>query len=310
MIKLFLLLALSSSLFSKTQTIVFGAGCFWGVEKHFESLEGVIKATSGYAGGDYANPTYKMVLKHRNESKKLTNHTEAVEVVYDDGKISTKTLIESFWELHDPTQGERQGNDKGNNYRSALYCSTDTQKALAESTKEVYQKLLTKAGYGMITTKIKTLKKFYKAENYHQNYLEKNPRGYCPNHSTGVKFVAVDVVENSISPFKGKEIVVIEAKHCNFCEKFKKDISSKYRGTIPLRTAKESQLKGFNLNSKIVATPTILFIEDGKEIHAHIGYMNEKSFYRAIGEFKLGTDSKAFDVAFNQHTDGRLGQFD
>jgi len=301
-----LFLALSIALMAKTQTIIFGAGCFWGVEKHFENIDGVISAKSGYAGGSYENPTYKTVLKHNNESKKLTNHTEAVEVVYDDTEISTESLIKSFWELHNPTQGNRQGNDRGNNYRSALYYTNDAQRTIAESTQEAYQKLLTKAGYGAITTELKALDKFYEAEKYHQNYLEKNPSGYCPNHSTGVKFVEIAVEKNSIVPLKGKEIVVVDAEHCSFCEKFKNDVSSNYKGSIPLRTAKEEELKGFKLSSKIAGTPTILFIENGKEVHAHTGYMAEKSFYKAVGEFKLGLDSEAFDVAFNQHTDGRF----
>ena len=291
---------------AKTQTIVFGAGCFWGVEKHFENLNGVIKATSGYAGGNYTNPTYKTVLDNRNTKAGTINHTEAVKVVYDDNKISTEMLIKSFWELHNPTQGNQQGNDIGNNYRSVLYYSNNEQKSAAETTKKAYQKLLNKAGYGAITTEVEALSKFYNAEKYHQNYLEKNPNGYCPNHSTGVKFVKVDIKTESISPLKGKEIVVIDAEHCAFCEKFKKNVSSDYKGTIPLRTAKEGELKGFKLSSKIAGTPTILFIEDGKEVHAHTGYMNEKIFYKAVGEFKLGTESEAFDVAFNQHTDGRF----
>jgi len=304
--KITLILALSLSLMAKTQTIILGAGCFWGVEKHFENLDGVISAKAGYAGGSYANPTYKMVLKNSNESKKLINYTEAVEVVYDDSQISTEMLIKSFWELHNPTQGDRQGNDRGNNYRSALYYSNAEQKSVAERTKEAYQKLLTKAGYGVITTEVKALDKFYEAEEYHQNYLEKNPNGYCPNHSTGVTFVKVDVETKSISPLKGKEIVVIDAADCSFCEKFRKNVSSSYQGTIPLRTLKEDELKGFKLSSTIAGTPTILFIKDGKEVYSHTGYMNEKTFYKAVGEFKLGTDSEAFDVAFNQHTDGRF----
>ncbi|RLA57338.1 MAG: peptide-methionine (S)-S-oxide reductase, partial [Epsilonproteobacteria bacterium] len=105
---------------AKTQSIVFGAGCFWGIEKYFDGLDGVIKAKSGYAGGNYANPNYDSVLKYRHGSKSVINHTEAVEVMYDDSKISTEALIKHFWELHNPTQGNRQGNDRGNNYRSAL----------------------------------------------------------------------------------------------------------------------------------------------------------------------------------------------
>lgn len=303
---LMLFLALSLSLFAKTQTIVFGAGCFWGVEKYFENLEGVKRATSGYAGGDYKDPTYKTVLKYRNDNNTVINHTEVVKVIYDDKKISTEKLIKAFWELHNPTQGNRQGNDKGNNYRSALYYTHDMQKQIAMETKEIYQKLLTKAGYGSITTEIKPLKQFYTAEVYHQNYLEKNPLGYCPNHATGVKFGKIKINIDSIAPLGGKEIIVIDALHCRFCEKFKAKVTDHYNGTIPLRTAHQEVLKGFKLKTKILGTPTILFIENGKEVHAHTGYMNEKAFYKAVGAFKLGEESEGYDVAFKQKTDGRF----
>jgi peptide methionine sulfoxide reductase msrA/msrB len=303
--KVFLFLSLSISIYAKTETIVFGAGCFWGVEKYFDNLNGVIRATSGYAGGDYDNPTYRKVLAYRNESKKLINHTEAVEVVYDDSKISTERLIQSFWELHDPTQGNRQGNDKGNNYRSVLYYTNAVQKELAFSTKKKYQKRLSKAGYGLITTEIKPLNTFYKAESYHQNYLQKNPNGYCPNHSTGVKFEQVEKNIKSISPLGGKEIVVVDAEHCAFCEKFKKNITDHYNGTIPLRTAHKDSLKGFTLKTKIEGTPTLIFIENGKEVYAYTGYMNKKTFYKTLAGFKLGEDSEGYDVAFKQKTDGR-----
>ncbi len=304
--KIVLFLALSVAMMAKTQTIVFGAGCFWGVEKYFDHLDGVKSATSGYAGGNYDNSTYERVLAHRHSSKNSTNHTESVEVVYDDSKISTETLIKSFWELHDPTQGNRQGNDRGNNYRSALYYTTDKQKNIAQATKAVYQKLLTKAGYGQITTEIKPLKKFYPAESYHQNYLEKNPFGYCPNHSTGVKFGNEKMILNTITPLGGKEIIVIDAEHCRFCEKFKRNVTNHYNGTLPLRTVHQDALKGFKLKTKIQGTPTIIFIEDGKEVEAYTGNMDEKTFYKAVGAFKLGKDSEGYDVAFKQKTDGRF----
>ena len=304
--KVLLFLALSVSLFAKTQTIVFGAGCFWGVEKYFDHMDGVIKAISGYAGGSYDNPTYKKVLSYRTESKSLINHTESVEVVYDDEKISTEKLIKSFWELHNPTQGDRQGNDKGNNYRSALFYTNDEQKSVALATKEVYQKLLNKAGYGDITTEIKPLKKFYAAEDYHQDYLKKNPLGYCPNHTTGVKFDNQKISVDTIEPLGGKEIVVIDAENCPFCAKFKKSVTDHYNGTIPLRTAHEDALKGFKLKSKTQGTPTTLFIEDGKEIASFVGNLDEKDFYKAVGAFKLGEDSEGYDVAFHKATDGRF----
>lgn len=244
-------------------------------------------------------------MVHRKNTK-TQNHTESVEVFYDDSKISTEELIKEFWEMHDPTQGNRQGNDRGNNYRSALYYTTDAQKKITLATKVVYQKLLTKAGYGNITTEVKPLKKFYPAGSYHQSYLEKNPFGYCPNHATGVKFGNEQIAIDTISPLDGKEIVVIDAEHCRFCAKFKKNVTDHYNGTIPLRTAHQDALKGFKLKSKIEGTPTILFIKDGKEVEAYTGYMDEKTFYKIMGAFKLGEDSEGYNVAFAKKTDGRF----
>jgi len=317
--KIFLLLGVTMSLYANTQTIVFGAGCFWGVEKYFSNLNGVKDVKSGYSGGNYENPTYKIVLEHRRKSSMrfldgvgfdgVVNHTEVVEVKYDSEEISTQKLIKAFWELHDPTQGDRQGNDAGNNYRSALYYTNDEQKDVALQTKEEYQKLLNTSGYGKITTEIRTLDKFYPAEEYHQDYLAKNPNGYCPNHSTGVKFTKsaeVKVSEKFITPLKGKEIVVIQAPNCGFCERFKKDVLTHYNASLSLRVANAKELKGFKLKNSIVGTPTILFIEDGVEKFSNVGYMDEKKFYKAIGEFKLGIDSEAFDVAFKQSTDSRF----
>ena len=306
--KLILILGVLMSLFAKEQTIVFGAGCFWGVEKHFSAIPGVLDVKVGYAGGNYPDPTYESVLKYRNQTPPgVVNYTESVKVVYDDSKVSTQKLIKEFWELHDPTQGDRQGNDIGNNYRSAIFYTNDEQKEIALKTKEEYQKLLSKAGYGKITTEIEPLKKFYLAEEYHQDYLKKHPYGYCPNHATGVKFPKESKNKISfIKPLGGKEIVVIDASFCPYCEKFKKDVLSTYKGDTPLRVAKSDELKGFEIKTKLDATPTILFFENGKEVYAHKGYMDRKSFYKALGAFKLGVGSEAYNVAFNQGTDNRF----
>ena len=304
--KILPLLALTATMYAGTETIVFGAGCFWGVEKHFEQVKGVIDAKSGYAGGNYPNPTYETVLKYRKNTPKNTiNHTEVVEVTFDNQKTDAKKLIEEFWELHNPTQGDRQGNDIGNNYRSAIFYTNETQKKIAFETKNEYQKLLNKAGFGKITTQIEPLTKFYSAEDYHQDYLKKNPFGYCPNHRTGVKFEKKKEKHSFIEPLGGKEIIVIDALFCPYCEKFEKNITSLYKGDIPLRTANSDKLKGFKIKTELIATPTILFIKDGKEVHSHVGYMDKEDFYKALGEFKLGTDSESFNVAFNQGTDGR-----
>jgi len=303
--KVYLLIALSMVIFAKEQTIVLGAGCFWGVEKSFEELKGVKDVVSGYAGGDFENPTYGKVLAHRL-FKNRENHAETVKVTYDDSIISTRKILEHFWELHDPTQKNRQGNDYGNNYRSIILYTNSEQKRLAYQTKEEFQKLLNKAGYGKITTEIKPLKRFYMAEEKHQDYLRKHPRGYCPNHATGVKFKKVAKEPKSITPLGGKEILVIDANGCPFCQKFKKDVVDGYKGKLPLRVSHFENIKGFKLNGDVAGTPTILFIEDGKEIGRYTGYLNPKEFYEALGAFKVGQNSEAFKVAFDKKTDRRF----
>ena len=302
--KIFILTTLIfTTIYAKKQTIYLAAGCFWGVEKHFEGLNGVIDVESGYANGEYKNPNYDKVLAHRL-NKSVKNFTESVKVVYDDNKISTNRILREFWELHDPTQGNRQGNDIGNNYRSGIFYTTKRQKELAIKSKELYQQLLTKAGYGKIKTEIEPIKSFYKAENYHQDYLKKHPKGYCPNHATGVKFKSIQI--KTIKPLGGKEIIVIDAPNCPFCKAFKKDIVNQYRGTIPLRVSNFSKLKGFKLNGKIEGTPTILFIKDGKEISRYVGYLNPKEFYKALGKFKLAKNSLSYKIAFNKGTESRF----
>ena len=302
-------LGVLTMMMAKEQRIVFAAGCFWGVQKHFDQMRGVLNSISVYAGGNYPDPTYDRVLSYRYDTPKgVVNYTESVEVTYDDTIISTEDLIKSFWEIHDPTQGNRQGNDVGNNYRSAIYYTTNEQKEIAFKTKKEYQKLLTRAGFGEITTEIKPLDKLYRAEEYHQNYLKKHIFGYCPDHRTGVKFPKnkIHKKEGFVVPSKGKEIIIVDAKNCPYCEQFKKDVISNYKGDIPLKTLKSDRLKGFKIKTKLDATPTILFIENAIEVFAHKGYMDEKSFYKALGAFKFGKDSEAYNVAFNQGTDSRF----
>jgi peptide-methionine (S)-S-oxide reductase len=159
----------------------FALGCFWGAEKLFWELPGVIVTAVGYQGGSTPNPTYKEACTGR------TGHAESVRVVYDPSLISYEQLLKAFWEDHDPTQGYRQGNDVGTQYRSAIYAHTDAQLAAAEASRAIYQAELSKAGYGTITTEIRPAPEFYFAEDYHQQYLAKVPNGYCPVHATGVK---------------------------------------------------------------------------------------------------------------------------
>ncbi|BCN41861.1 peptide methionine sulfoxide reductase MsrA [Prescottella equi] len=162
------------------QTAVVGMGCFWGAEKEFWELDGVYSTAVGYAGGFTPNPTYEEVCSGR------TGHSEVVLVVFDPEKISYEGILKQFWENHDPTQGMRQGNDRGTQYRSVIYTESDEQAETARATAEAFGKRLAAAGYGEITTEIAPLDTFYYAEDYHQQYLAKNPGGYCPVHATGV----------------------------------------------------------------------------------------------------------------------------
>jgi len=289
--------------------IVFAAGCFWGVEKNFEQIPGVIDVKSGYVGGNYDNPTYKKVLEYRvNKPKDIVNHTEAVQVKFDNTKVTANELIKNFWQIHDPTQKNGQGNDIGDNYRSAVYYTNENQYKTILKTKAVYQTLLNEHGYKDIVTEIQPLKKFWVAENYHQDYLKNNPNGYCPDHSTGVKFANTkqELKKDVLLPLGGKEIIVIESENCPYCEKFQKDVLSSYNGDTKIRKAFAQDVKKFDIKTKLFATPTILFIEDGKEIFSHRGYTDEKTFYKMLGDFKLGKNSESYQVAFNKGTDNRF----
>ncbi|XP_074919694.1 mitochondrial peptide methionine sulfoxide reductase isoform X1 [Chelonoidis abingdonii] len=163
-----------------TQMVLFGMGCFWGAERKFWTQKGVYSTQVGYAGGCTPNPTYEEVCSGK------TGHTEAVRVVYRPENIRFQQLLKVFWENHDPTQGMRQGNDFGTQYRSAIYTFSQEQMEAALRSKEDYQKVLTKSGFGTITTEIREAPEFYYAEDYHQQYLSKNPNGYCGLGGTGV----------------------------------------------------------------------------------------------------------------------------
>ena len=166
------------------EAVVVGLGCFWGEEKTFWEVPGVWSTSVGYAGGVTPNPTYEEVCTGR------TGHAEVVRIVFDPEKVSFQELLQVFWENHDPTQGMRQGNDRGSQYRSVILTTTPDQQKLAEESRDHYQEKMTAAGYGQITTNIQPLEEYYYAEDYHQQYLVKNPFGYCPLHATGIKYDA------------------------------------------------------------------------------------------------------------------------
>ena len=163
-----------------TELALFGLGCFWGAERKFWKTEGVVSTSVGYAGGPTPNPTYEEVCSGR------TGHTEVVRVAFDPRRVSYAELLRVFWEAHDPTQGMRQGNDVGTQYRSAIYTYGEEQARAAASSREAYASALEAAGHGAITTEIAAAPEFYYAEEYHQQYLAKNPAGYCGIGGTGV----------------------------------------------------------------------------------------------------------------------------
>ena len=164
-----------------TQVAVFGLGCFWGPEQVFWQTPGVVSTAVGYAGGHTPNPTYQEACSGQ------TGHAEVVQIAFDPTQVTYQQLLKLFWEDHDPTQGMRQGNDRGTQYRSVILVGNGEQRAVAEASRAAYQERLTAAGFGEITTEITDLESFFYAEEYHQQYLHKVPNGYCPNHATGVE---------------------------------------------------------------------------------------------------------------------------
>jgi peptide-methionine (S)-S-oxide reductase len=166
---------------------LFAMGCFWGAEKEFWQHPGVYSTAVGYAGGHSKDPTYQQVCSG------TTGHAETVQVVFDPKQVSYDDLLKVFWESHDPTQGMRQGNDVGSQYRSAIFATSDAQLAAAERSRQMFQQSLSKARFGAITTEIRKAPPFFYAEDYHQQYLAKNPGGYCPHHSCGVSFKSAEL---------------------------------------------------------------------------------------------------------------------
>ena len=287
------------------ESIVLGSGCFWGEEKRYEAILGVVDAVSGYADGRGVPPNYREITKAKNRFNP-NNHAEVVLVVFNRNVVSAEDILEHYFEGHDPTQVNRQGNDIGTQYRSVILTTNDQQNLIAHRLLKDFQGLMSVRGYGKIVTKIKPLEKFYYAEEYHQDYLVKNPNGYCPDHSTGVVFEknkTLVEVNNSLL-LEGKQIVVIESKSCPYCAKFRENVLSNYQGTVPLTYRLASELTGLNIKTETWATPTVLFLENGNEIYGKQGYMDTKAFYKTLGLFKLGK-TEAFDVAFNEGTDAR-----
>jgi peptide methionine sulfoxide reductase msrA/msrB len=303
-----------------SDTIVLGMGCFWGAEKRMGELPGVTGVEVGYANGEIGG-NYQAILNHERDLKRgkssARNHAEVVKVSFDPAKVSLEAVLARFWESHDPTQGDRQGNDVGSNYRSAIYTHDDAQLAIAKKTRENYQAALTKAGYKAITTEIAPLKSYFRAEDYHQDYLKKNPEGYCGLGGTGVRYPAVTAAQGA-SPMPDKvaakpldpkalnakrQLVVFEAEDCPYCKQFKAEILDHWKSEVPVvRTLSPQPPAGWKLEKALFATPTIVLFESGREVSRYTGYNGDKPrFWKWLG-FHLLTPAQQ-KIAFEQGTE-------
>ena len=297
----------------QVDSIVLGMGCFWGAEKRMSEIPGVVDVESGYSNGDIAG-TYEAVLAHeravRRGKTSQRNHAEVVKVTFNPKQTSLETVLIKFWESHDPTQGDRQGNDVGSNYRSAIYTHNAAQMEVAQKTRAVYQEALTRSGRGAITTEIATLKNYYSAETYHQDYLMKNPDGYCGLGGTGVNYPGTEAAANAAAQrLDGKalefdrQLIVFEAEECAFCKQFKAEVLDHWKSPVAVaRTLNPNPPTDWTLEKALFATPTIVLFEKGKEVSRYTGYNGDKArFWQWLGFQLLTPDQQR--IAFKQGTE-------
>ncbi|MCG7874493.1 MAG: peptide-methionine (S)-S-oxide reductase MsrA [Candidatus Thiodiazotropha lotti] len=274
------------------ESIVLGMGCFWGAEKRMSALPGVVDVESGYANGEI-EASYRKILSHESLRKLgLTdkrNHTEVVKITFDTNRTSLEAVLIGFWQNHDPTQGDRQGNDVGSNYRSAIYTHNDEQTTTAVKTRDIYQQALLAKKFGRITTEIAPLTNYTAAETYHQDYLVKNPNGYCGLGGTGVIYPGSQDSHlqrsSTTATLDGakldpqQQLVVFEAEECIYCQQFKADILDHWQAEVEIASTLSRQPPaGWKMQKSLIATPTIVLFEQGNEVSRFIGYngnMNE-----------------------------------
>jgi peptide methionine sulfoxide reductase msrA/msrB len=285
-----------------TPFIVLGMGCFWGSEKRMQSLNGVLDVEAGYAGGDVSNPSYETL--HETEQaidagKVLKNHAEVVKVYFDPKTTTLEQVLIQFWENHNPTQGNRQGNDVGSNYRSAVFYRTDEERLLVEKTKAVYQSNLKASGNAeAITTEIAPLKNYTPAEEYHQDYLDKNPLGYCGLGGTGVAYddsalggkhhatplankllVGEDWANAKLN--NAEQLIAFEAVECGYCRKFDQDVLTKWNHPVAIYpTNSTTPPPDWKLKSSLFATPTIVLFRNREEVARYTGYQGADKFWQ------------------------------
>lgn len=294
-----------------TESIVLGMGCFWGAEKHMSELPGVVATEVGYAGGTSPAPTYESVLAEAHRQAPET-YAEVVKVTFDTNRTSLHRILAAFWEHHDPTQGNRQGNDVGANYRSVILFDSPEQRRVAEQTMHEYQTALTHAGYGKITTEIAPLKAFYPAEVWHQKYLIKHPNGYCGLGGTGVAFPGdatpahVPAPVSALNPHQlafAQQLIVFEGKDCSYCRQFAHDMLQHWHASVPIAVSLSTQAPaGWTLKSALWATPTIVLFENGQEVSRYTGYDGDAPhFWRWVSDAILTPEQQ--EIAWHGGTE-------
>lgn len=301
-------------------SIVLGMGCFWGAERRMGELPGVVDVESGYANGEIPGK-YEAVLQHerllRMGKSDQRNHAEVVKVSFDPVQVSLEQVLARFWESHDPTQGDRQGNDIGSNYRSAIYTGSDAQAAVARQSRETYQTALRRAGYRNITTEIAPLKAYFRAEEYHQDYLKKNPRGYCGLGGAGVKYpapaaAALPVRTQAAAPVQPldpaaldarRQLIVFEAEDCGYCQQFQAEVLDGWKSEVPVaRTPSSRPPAGWTLEKALFATPTTVLFENGEEVSRYTGWHGDRArFWQWLGAHLLTPEQRR--IAFEHGTE-------
>jgi peptide methionine sulfoxide reductase msrA/msrB len=276
------------------------------------AVPGVIDVESGYAGGDAERAGYQDVLnlekairRGRSDGR---NHAEVVKVTFDTEQVSLEEVLIAFWQNHDPTQGDRQGNDVGSNYRSAIYTNSPAQRAVALKTRNAYQRALTEASYGPITTEIAPLKHYNRAEGYHQDYLVKNPNGYCGLAGTKVAYpgqleaaAPKRLLAKDLN--RQRQLVVFEAEDCPFCKLFRTEVLDNWSSAVPaVATESTEPPEGWKLDKALFATPTMVLFENGKEVSRYTGYQGDKErFWTWLGQRILTPEQRR--IAFEQGTE-------
>lgn len=315
-----LLLSLPLQANAATESIVLGMGCFWGAEKRMAEVPGVLDVESGYAGGDAKRAGYRDVLNLEKRIQRgrtdARNHAEVVKVTFDPAQVGLEQVLAKFWESHDPTQGDRQGNDIGSNYRSAIYFNDEGQRATAVATRDTYQQALNTAGYGKITTEIAPLRNYNRAETYHQDYLKKNPDGYCGLGGTQVAYPGIapgGKLASKAQPAPkrlkasdlntARQLIVFEAEDCPFCKQFRAEVLDDWSSEVPVvSTFYPKPPEGWMLEKALFATPTMVLFEDGKEVSRYTGYKGDKArFWKWLGFQVLTPEQQR--IAFEQGTE-------